>query len=219
MCKYTLVVSVGLIFGGAILVGSSGTFKESSVSERHRVIQGIEFSHILRSDNGVIQEQYLVNGVPLEHDEYQKLLEQAHLKQLRGDDAIRIEKDKKRMVWQQDIAMVMAEKSIKKSLEAIEASLTLLEHEAIRPYVVYASTGVATTKYRLAELVKSVGAWQKQLADLMHKQDLKSIEKLSNQLETVARELEVVVDETMKNAIARCDDTLVLKQLLELVTQ
>jgi|GEM_PF-1268963 len=219
MYKYKLVVSVGLIFCAEFLVSSSWAIKESFVSTRHRVIQGIEFSHILRSDNGVMQEQYLVNGVPLEHDEYQKQLEQAHLKQLRGDDAIRVEKDKKRMVWQQDIAMVMAEKSIKQSLEVIESSLTLLDHEAIRPYVVYASTGVATTKYRLSEMVKSVGAWQKQLADLMHKQDLKSMEKLSTQLETVARELEVVVDETMKNAIARCDDTLVLKQLLELVTQ
>lgn len=219
MCKHeTLWMVVGLLLSG-ILVESSWSMKQSTVSERHRTIQGTEFSHILRCDNGVIGEQYLVNGVPMEYDEYQKLLEQAHLAQLRGDDAIAIEKDRKKMNWQQNLAVVMVEKSIKQSLEVIVASLTMLEHDAISPYVVYTSAGAATSKHRLSELAKLVVAWQKQLVDLMQKQDMKALDKLSVQLATIAKELETVVDETMKNAIARCDDTLVLKQLLELVTQ
>lgn len=193
--------------------------QESIQSTRTMIISDIEFSHLVSCHHGVMREEFLVNGVPLEKEEYRKKLENIQMQQLRYDEDKKIEQDKKRMAWQQDISCVLAEKTVKQHLEKVRSTLSFFEHDILIPYIVYSQSGLIKNRSCFADIIQSCDVWQRQIGDMVHKQDLVSLDKMAQQLEQINQEIDVVMDLSIKNAIARCDDTRVLKLLLDMVKQ
>lgn len=193
--------------------------QESSVYQRCRVIGGQEFCHTVRSHQGTITEEFLCNSVPLEQDEYQKKLDQAYLKQLRNDDQLKAEKEKQRLLWQQDISAKVVEKIAVQNLEKIKTLTASLHQDILTKYLVFVEHSLIAGHGQLAEVARSVPIWHQQITSLLKEHRLSDLQQLSQHLEKVTANLESMFALTMQNAIARCDDTQILKQLLDLCGQ
>jgi len=188
------------------------------VSTSVKVIQDKEFMHKIRSENGIVFEEYLINNVPMEKDEYQKQLEFEYVKYLRSEQELFDQKNKKRFMHQQELHCLLLKKTIDSILFEL---IDLIDHarsESLKNYLAYQLDGIRD-RHHLEELYASMDSWKNQEKKLLQQYDVLGLQQLLMVIEKVHNDFENLLHQSIQKAITQCDDTVILKKILALVSR
>lgn len=180
------------------------------------IIDGTKFTHTKKSDNGVQSEQFLINDVPVEQDEFNNKLNSFKLAQMNQQ-----EKETQRKVNEQEnmknnLKNAMMTKLITQSLSDLENNLATLQESILKPYLIFNRNGINSA----AEL-EQLNAWamqlHKNLRTTFTDQNFANLQKLAQDIESKVELTHSCLKQSMQQATTQCDDTSTLKKLLNLI--
>lgn len=180
------------------------------------IVNGKKFTHTKTSNNGVQSEQFLINDVPVEQDEYNNELNGLKLAQMNQQ-----EKDAQRKADEQEnmknsLKSAMLSKLITQSLTDLQDNLATLHESVLRPYLIFNHQGINSP----TEL-EQLNAWTKQLHKNLHthlaNQNFTTLQKLAEDIESKVEQVRSCLKQSIQQATTQCDDTTTLKKLLNLI--
>lgn len=200
---------------------SSGIIAKSYISE-HSVmsssmnVNGKEFKHTKKNDNGILSEEFLIDSVPVEQDEYFNTLNSVKLdfmNQVSKDDNKR---DLERLSMRHEIQTSLRTKVIQTSLLDLENSLKILERSILQPYLIFDSKGIKS-KTDIEIIKNRAESIRKDLKGLLNRHDLVAMHNIEQELDVLIDQVQVCLKKSIQNATRTCDDTKVLKELLTML--
>ncbi|MBP6892646.1 hypothetical protein KBB68_03640 [Candidatus Babeliales bacterium] len=180
------------------------------------ILNGKKFTHTKTSDNGVQSEQFLINNVPVEQDEYNNELNSLKLAQMnqQANEAQRKADEQENM--KNNLKSAMLSKLVTQSLIDLQDNLATLHESVLKPYLIFNHQGINSQ----SEL-EQLNNWTKQLHKNLHttlaNQNFTTLQKLAEDIESKVEQVRSCLKQSMQQATKQCDDTTILKKLLELV--
>lgn len=187
------------------------------VSTDVELIDGKEFSHTVASDKGVVAHEFCIDRVPVQQDDFYKSLDAAYVADLRKERQSRIKTQQSRIAFVDDSNRAIVEKSVKNTVFAAQQMFDRLNSEALKPYLKFSEKTVQSP-YQLAEMKKCLDEADGALKDMVKKHDIDGLAQLLKKIECWPDNLEACFKSSVESAIAQCDDTTMLKELLTLVS-
>ncbi|HSW76218.1 MAG TPA: hypothetical protein VLG50_04200 [Candidatus Saccharimonadales bacterium] len=210
--KVTLFFLCLLIF---IPIQAIRYVSHKQVSTDVELIDGKEFSHTITSDKGVVTQEFSIDRVPLQQDDYYKALDAAYLSDMRKERQARVKSQQERIAFIDDTHRAIVEKSTKNTIFAAQDLFNRLNHESLRPYLKFGEKTIQSP-YQLAEMKKYVDGADSILKD--KNQNIDDMQEMFKKIETWPDRLQACFKESVQSAIAQCDDTTMLKELLTLAS-
>lgn len=190
-----------------------------SVYLQEEVIQGTEFTNSTKSDRGKIEESFFINKIPVQKAEFYKELELAQLAQLRKEreKSERLAKNKIAFVDSAQVAIV--EKLINKRLQEITRVLEWLQHEQLKQYYVFHKDTVDSIQ-KLFDIKQFVSGFAvAELKQLVELNDMQKLQEMLDKIDQWPDRLEAFFQASVQYAIKHSDDTVMLKELLSVLSQ
>ncbi|MEI8301530.1 MAG: hypothetical protein WCG10_08000 [Chlamydiota bacterium] len=188
-----------------------------SVSTEVELVDGKEFSHSVISDKGLIIHEFCIDRVPVQQDDFYKAADLAYLADLRKERQDCIKRQESRMIFIDDCKRAIIEKSLKNTIFAAQQAFDRLNHESLKPYLKFCEKTVQSP-YQLAEMKKYLELVGSLLKDLAKKNDIDGMQEILKKIEQWSDRFEACFKSSVESAIAQCDDTIMLKDLLTLVS-
>lgn len=190
-----------------------------SMFEQEEIIHGVSFAHSIISDQGMEKEEFFVDKIPVQKDEFYKELELAQLGDLRKERE-KIESKKQSRIQVIDQAqLAIIEKLITKRLNEIKIALESLHHEQLKQYYVFQKNTVESWQ-KLLDFKQFIEYTASQeLKALLEQHDMHGLQKMLDTIDSWPDRLDQFFKESVQNAIKNCDDTAILKELLTLLSQ
>ncbi|MBI2353001.1 hypothetical protein HYV11_02025 [Candidatus Dependentiae bacterium] len=193
--------------------------RQVSMFSQEEIINEISFSHTVMSDNGKMKEEFFINGIPVQQEEFYKEFEGAQLKDLRKEREKKQERKKSQMQVIDQAQLAIIEKLIITRLQEIQKQLDLLHHEQLKKYYVYQKNNIDSLQ-KLSDIIQFVTTdVPVQVKELVAQQDMQNLQKILTTIEPLPDHLEQFFKNSIQNAIKNCDDTVVLKELLTMLSQ
>lgn len=189
---------------------------ETSMYSTTKLIHGKEFEHIRSNDNGKVQEKFSINGVPVEEDDYRKTLESAYLADIKNTQQATDRKHHDRETFRDEVNAALLEKLVKQSIAEIRGLLVDLENSALKPYLAFDVKGISSQN-QLVEIQKFLDVLHKELPVMVASHHLHGLQEIIKKLELLNQQLESCLKNSVHKAIAQCDDTAILKELLKMI--
>jgi len=215
--KKGLLFSLFLLFG---VVQSSvfATIKEveeMSVYYKKETIGSQVF--VYREDvvNGVKKEAWNIDGEAIGADDYEEQLWQAEKEARQKDRAVRAEKRRARQESELQIAQALQKKLLRLEIERIEAGLDRFDDHRLVPFLVFDD---ALSKEQFEKIETELLSEARILLRHLNVDTIVDLKTILNKLEGVSDRLELCFQKTVNNAVNRCDDTKVLKELLNFLS-
>lgn len=216
----------GLIALSLLLMGVS-----EAVQTRVQYVRYVEekvnnaiFAHRVDIIDGVAQDRWLVNGQKVGVDEYEEALLDAE-KEERRTERRRVEDLKRReeeaeaqhQAFVHDARKDIARKRLELVVKNVESELFKLKEPKLEPYLAFDRHAVASPD-QFNQLQIDIIPEAKRLIALGHDAQEEDLSMAADQLETFGPRLRDMFRLTVKQAINQCDDTRLLKELLEIVS-
>ena len=116
--------------------------QEHFTSTTKIIINGKEFSHAKQSDNGVMTEQFLVNRVPVEKDQYIQALNATKLAQMNDQEKETQRKADDQQALRTNLQQTLLQKLVTQELINLQENLAILEEPILKPYFSFDSKGI-----------------------------------------------------------------------------
>jgi hypothetical protein len=187
------------------------------VSTDVELIDGKEFSHTVASDKGVVIHEFCIDRVPVQQDDFYKSLDAAYVLDLRKERQSRIKAQQSRIAFVDDCNRAIIEKSVKNTVFAAQQMFDKLNHESLKPYLKFSEKTIQSP-YQLAEMKKCLDEADGDFKDMVKEHDIEGLAQLLKKTEQWPDRLEACFKSSVQSAIAECDDTTMLKELLTLVS-
>lgn len=189
---------------------------QHSMTTSTMIMNGKKFTHTKKSDNGDLSEQFSINDVPVEQDDFNHELNTLKLAQMNHDEKEAQRKADEQENMKQQLKIAMLEKLVLQSLDDLKQTLSTLQESILNPYLMFHHSGISSA----AEL-EALSTWTEQLhKNLKSKvlnQNMTSLQNLSQELETKLEMARLCLKQSMQYATSHCDDTATLKKLLNLI--
>lgn len=207
------IISVCLFFIGAALPRSID--KSVSIYFVEEKVNGIPFTH--RSDciDGVKKEVWTIQGRAVAQEEYEEEILQAELQERRKERALQESRRRSQEEFAIKVQYQASKKLVRLLVPEVEAALKKLTDIRLEPYIHYTSHSFGSR----ADL-DQVKADIAHAYDLLDQEtvELADLQELYHTLELYPNRLQILYQDSVQNAIKKCDDTRLLKDLLELVS-
>lgn len=209
---------LSVIFFEALFVNARYV-RHVSVFLQEETVSGVEFSSSIKSDRGKVEELYFVNKIPVQKNDFYKELEVAELLELRREHE-RIERQKKNRIMFADQAQVaIIEKMIKKRLQESLRILDLLQNEQLQLYFVFQRDTIDSLQ-KLLDMKQFLNSVPRgELKELVEDHDMQGLQEMLDKIEQWPDKLELFFQASVQNAIKNSDDTVMLKELLGMLSQ
>lgn len=180
------------------------------------IVNGKKFTHTKTSNHGIQSEQFLINDVPVQQDDYHNELNGLKLAQMNQQ-----EKDTQRKAEQQEqmknsLKSAMLSKLVTQSLSELQDNLATLHESILKPYLIFNRSGITSA----AEL-EQLNAWamqlHKNLRSQLADQNLANLHNLAEEIESKVELVRSCLKQSIQQATTQCDDTTTLKKLLNLI--
>jgi hypothetical protein len=192
------------------------TVLQKMILETEEKIQEITFKHIVESGS-VHKEIFLINNIPVLKSDYQARLEQAEKEEREYERKMESDLLHSRVQFASNTQLSIYQKMLSKIFINIKQWLAKLRIEAISSYYVF-SPDTVSSRASFESFKDDVFMKAQQLMqEYMQLQDIDSLKKLFEQYEAVPQRLERFFQKSVQQAIKHCDDTKVLKELLEII--
>ncbi len=188
-----------------------------SVSTEVELVDGKEFLHSVINDMGTVGEEYFINRVPVEKDDFYQAWEVAHVQDARKERQDRFDKQRDRFEFVNDAQAAILEKSVKKYVFDAKQMLQRLEHETLQPYLKFDAKSVRSAEH-MQQMQQTLHAADDAIKKMVKHHDMQALKDFLQQIETWPDLLEQCFKQSVQSAIGQCDDTARLKELLALVS-
>lgn len=216
MSKYCYIVVLFVWVGGLQSLQARHVRYTSMVMEEE-FVDGREFVHTIKSDQGKIEEKFMVDKSPVLKDEYHTLLEEAQVKELRKERERNDRRIRSKIAFCEQSYAVVLEKLATKLLQEIVQLIDRLQDDHIRQYYVFKDDGVQSLSH-LSEMKHFAHHGLKQdIAELVEDHDLVALQEMIDKVDDWPDLLEGCFKDSVHHAIKQSDDTAALKELLSMV--
>ena len=182
------------------------------------------FTHRVDIIDGATRERWSVNGASVGHDEYEQRLESALLARIRASRAKELEH---RRAYEQELEqqqqflrscrVATSKKRLRQLVAETESELVKVRDGRLQAYLQF-DDSTYPSRQLFDQTVQAVGDAKQQLAVCEPELTEPEFEKMAADLEGHPARMRGLFRSTVKHAIDTCDDTRVLKELLELVS-
>lgn len=180
------------------------------------IMDNKKFTHTKKSDNGTISEQFLINDVPVEQDEFNNELNSLKLAQMNQQDKNTQRKINEQESMKHNLKMAVLEKLIKQSLTNLQNTLSTLEESILQPYLTFNAQSIKNQSD--LEMIKDwTSALHKNLKSTLANQNYQTLQQLTLEIETKVDQAHQCLKQSIQKATSQCDDTATLKKLFTLI--
>lgn len=213
-CKaYLMVILVGQLYG----VDARMVVKDRTQVYTEECIDGKLFAHRLDYFEGVRKEQWSIEGKTVDAQSYEERILEAEKNERRRER----QKDEKEKNDQQLFKMKAQRALLKKLLQAhvnlYFSDIALFERYHLEPYFCYAATTFTSYQAYTQFVMGALACAQKILNESIDEEDISELQELYEQLEAMQDAWKLFYRATVEQAIEKCNDTKMLKELLQLV--
>lgn len=180
------------------------------------LINGDRFCHKIETDGISSKEYWTINGVMVSQEHYDERALEAEKKERKMERAKEYQRLVAQTTFKQTVRAEITKKLLKNIVEELESLLSKLQQHSLEQYSIFSMATVPHAQaYReLKERIKEA-----QNALCLDPQDhAQEIADLYSYLEEWPCKVQKFFESTVQEAIRRCDDTRVLKELLALVS-
>ncbi len=194
------------------------SMRHMSMMVDEEFIDGTEFSRTVKSDQGKVEEKFLIDGASVLKDEYYTRLEQAQVKQLRKDRERVDRRTRARIAFADQSHALVLEKLAIKLLQDISLQVERLQHDNLKQYYVFKDDTIQSLSELLEMKHTAHKLLQSELRELVEEHDLLALQDLVKKVDAWPDRLENCFKDTLNHAIKQSDDTAELKELLLMVS-
>ncbi len=180
------------------------------------IINNKKFTHTKKSDNGVSSEQFLINEVPVQQDEFNDELNTLKLAQMNQHEKETQRKADEQEQMKNSLKNAMLAKLITQSLTDLQNNLAILHESILQPYLIFNRQGIASAA-ELEQLQIWTQTLHKNLKLQLIDQNFANLQKLAQEIETKVDMVHACLKQSMQQATTQCDDTTTLKKLLHFI--
>lgn len=188
-----------------------------SIYCKKEVVNGKVFIHRDDLINSERKEVWSVDGKLVSQNDFQEAILDAEKAVRREERRAQEERRKKTQAFKDEMALVLYKKILRLNVDKIDAMLKKFDAHNLENFLAYKED---TFSKELFESLKS--ELLPEAKRLMYKRDddfnLSDMHVIVAKVDNLDEKLEYLFQDTVRNAIKQCDDTKVLKDLLELVS-
>lgn len=212
--QYLLMVTIFTL--ASMQLNAKTVITQRSVASSCVIVGGKEFEHTKKSENGVNSEQFFIKGVPVEKEQYYEQLHAARVLQMHHEQQEAERKEHERDAMRDNVQRALLEKLVSTSIQDLSKDIQILEKAVIRPYLVFDASGLRSEQ-DLEQIQMWVDQISKNMKSSMVQIDVAALHKMVDDLQSQLELIQACLKKSTEKAIAQCDDSQVLKQLLELI--
>ncbi len=187
------------------------------ISTDVELIGGKEFSHSVMSDMGVVHEDFSIDRVPVQKDDFYHAWESAYLKEARLERQDRVDRQKSRFDFINASQAAILEKTVKKTVFDARQMLDRLNHATLQPYLKFDVSGIRSS-HHLGEIKQILEQADAGIKKMVKGHDLQGLKEFLQHIDLWPDQLETCFKNSVQAAIGQCDDTASLKELLALMS-
>jgi heme oxygenase len=187
-----------------------------SVSTDVELLGGKEFAHTQTNDMGTVHEDFSIDRVPVQKDDFYQAWESAYLSDAHKERQDRFDKQRARFEFVNESQAALLEKSIKKTTFTSKQMLQSLSHETLKPYLKF-DNNIKSAQH-LSEMKQALDESEKSVKKMSKDYDLQGLKDFLKQIESWPDHLETCFKNSVNSAVGQCDDTASLKELLALMS-
>ena len=187
-----------------------------SVSTDVELLGGKEFAHSQTNYMGNIHEDFSIDRVPVQKDDFYQAWESAYLSDAHKERQDRFDKQRARFEFVNESQAAMLEKAIKKTTFTSKQMLQSLSHETLKPYLKF-DNNIRSAQH-VSEMKQILDESEKLVKKMAKDHDLQGMKDFLKQIESWPDHLETCFKNSVNAAVGQCDDTASLKELLALMS-
>jgi|GEM_PF-6902442 len=213
----------GIIPGLLFFTAFARVERQACVELIEERINGILFSYRLDSACGgkseaSLKEQWMIDNKPVLKKEYDDRIAHEQLEELKRDRSREYEKRLEAYSFKNSQRIALFKKILRVTLKEIEEKYGQFERYGVRDYMAYSSDTVMSEIDFVNIPVQFLDFARRLVNSSDEDFSCQRAEALLATLEAYPSKLQVLFENTVKKAIARCNDTERLKKLLEVVS-
>ncbi|MDP3787696.1 MAG: hypothetical protein Q8Q60_00080 [Candidatus Chromulinivorax sp.] len=206
-----------LYFVVAISLIDAGIVHHTLISVAEQKIMGHLLKHVMVS-GGAEKDEFFIDGHTVTQDRYQQEFDRLQQKE-REEELLQQQVARRSRIEFADAMQVeIAAKLLNKILAQITQIFTRINNPALIQFFVF-SKGTIDSQDQLMQLRDFTQQLQVSIQDKIVQQDFEGLHLLFTKLEHWPTRLEKFFQDTVQNAIKKSDDTIMLKELLKLVSE
>ncbi len=206
-----------LYFVIAISLLDAGIVHHTLISVTEQKILGHIFKHVMVS-GGAEKDEFFIDGHAATQDRYYQELDQLQKKE-REEELLQQQAARRSRIEFADAMQVeIAAKLVNKILAQIAQMFTRIANPALEKFFVFHKNSI-DSQNQLMQLQDFTEQLDASIQDKIARQDFEGLHLLFTKLEHWPTRLEKFFQDTVQNAIKKSDDTVMLKELLKLVSE
>jgi len=200
------------------LIDAKSIKKVVTISVIEEQINGDTFVHRVDVIDGKKREQWAIDGKSVDHDTYIEHIIEAEKEELKRERLKQEEEDAKQRDFQIEMQHCLSKKMLSIVLKKIEKYLKKIDKYKLEQYIRYDSRSIPSEKefdlvrHEYIPQVKNI------LNQSSNEVQLSQIKEMNELLNEYPERLHILFQDAIRNACDQSDDTKLLKELLELVS-
>lgn len=182
------------------------------VATSKELVDGRQFVHTYQIIDGVKRQAWAIDGQATDRVTYEEAILEAEKAERRLEREAAYAAQEEELGEKQKVQQGIMKKLLKLNREQCKQQLARLEECKLHPYMVFDEDSLTQEQYEGVQQL--LGQAQQLLQDA--EPSFSELQATSEECEKFAKGMKKVVRDSMEQAIAQCDDTVMLKKLLAL---
>jgi len=218
MLRFKVKVKKILFFYGLCcsLPFQAGVIHNTFISIAEQKVMGQNFKHVMTSAD-VEKDEFLINGRQVSVEKYKDELEEALKQELLQEQTRQENSRRSRIQFAEAMHVEITAKLLNKLQVQTMQFLDRVSNPALEKFLVFSTTTIDSYD-QLMQLRLFMSQLESSIAKKISMHDSEGLNLLYNKLELWPMRLEKFFQDTVQNAIKKSDDTMMLKELLKLVS-
>lgn len=195
----------------------AGIMYHTLISMTEQKVMGQTFKHVMRSGNAA-KDEFFIDGRSMAQEVYQELFEQAQKKEWEQDQLKKQTQQRAYLEFVDKVQVDIAAKLLNKVVVQIAQLFDRVQNPALERFFVFTDSTIESHD-QLMQLKMFTEQLRASIPRKVENNDFESLNLLYTKLEFWPMRLEKFFQDTVQNAIKTSDDTMMLKELLKLVSE
>lgn len=214
---YWFFMVIFILLGQVLVLNARMMVKDRSQFYTEEHVDGQLFAHRLDYFEGVRKEQWNVDGKFVDAKTYQERILEAEKNERRRERHKEEQEKVDQQLFKMKAQRAILKKLVQAQLQFFMHDTALLEQHHLEPYFVYAQGTFANSEAYTNFVAKTLVNAQKILQEQSDGADNSELQEAHEQLEAMHDKWKLFVRSALEQAIEKCNDTKMLKELLQLV--
>lgn len=214
MAKVRYSALIGCFVGCVVVAAPAREIEELAVYYKKEVLGGKAFVYREDVANGVKKEAWTVDGKPVDSQEYEEALLDAEKEVRREERRVAEEYRKRHQQARLSSSFQLQKKLLRLQIEQVEVVLKRFDHHRLTPFLSFDKEKTLSQE-DFEHIDQALLDQAKKLLYTADQEiDLPTLATMIEKFDMLPTRLQDLFHATVNNAIKRCDDTKVLKELL-----